>query len=298
MDRRTLRSAGLALLSILALALAAATLSSPVSRRGGGLGEGAPLAGSLPRTGPRIVPDSFGRGLVMLLLAAVLVALLVYGIYYALKNGRRMLAILLAFAALFGLLALLGWAYPRNVPLPPLPHPRLDGTGAEGTGGGTTGPPAPSPPPLALLLAGALVVAVAALLLRRRRARSGTVPSDSDGEGDEESEAAAMARAAGAAADRIDAGGDVGNEVYRAWREMTDLLSLPSPRARTPGEFADAAVAAGMDADDVRELTRLFEDVRYGDDEPTPAMERRAGDVLRRIEETYAAADADAEGDA
>jgi hypothetical protein len=43
-----------------------------------------------------------------------------------------------------------------------------------------------------------------------------------------------------------------------------------------------------MQPDDVRELTDLFEEVRYGDREVTAERERRATDALRRIEESYA----------
>jgi len=74
-----------------------------------------------------------------------------------------------------------------------------------------------------------------------------------------------LAAAAGRAADRLEAhNADVDNEVYRAWWEMTSMLDVADPDSATPGEFADAAVAAGMGEDDVAELTRLFEEVRYG----------------------------------
>jgi hypothetical protein len=42
-----------------------------------------------------------------------------------------------------------------------------------------------------------------------------------------------------------------------------------------------------MAPDDVRELTRLFERVRYGGESATAAREERAVQVLRRIESTY-----------
>jgi hypothetical protein len=75
-----------------------------------------------------------------------------------------------------------------------------------------------------------------------------------------------LAAAAGRAADRLEAhNADVDNEVYRAWWEMTSLLDVADPDTATPGEFADAAVAAGMGEDDVADLTRLFEEVRYGE---------------------------------
>lgn len=51
---------------------------------------------------------------------------------------------------------------------------------------------------------------------------------------------------------------------------------------------ADVAIEAGMEPRDVEKLTRLFEDVRYGDAPVSAARERQATDALRRIESTYA----------
>lgn len=98
-------------------------------------------------------------------------------------------------------------------------------------------------------------------------------------------------RVAERAADRIEADADVDNEVYRAWREMTELLDVDRPESSTPAEFADAAVEAGVAADDVRELTAVFEEVRYGGAEVTDDRERRAVEALRRIADGYAEAD-------
>jgi hypothetical protein len=115
-------------------------------------------------------------------------------------------------------------------------------------------------------------------------------PSEDDAPDADESTAAtaAVGRAAGRAADRIEDEAAVDNEVYRAWAEMTDLLDVPDPETSTPREFQAAAVDAGMAADDVRELTRLFETVRYGGAEPDGEAEERAVAVLRRIETAYA----------
>jgi hypothetical protein len=98
----------------------------------------------------------------------------------------------------------------------------------------------------------------------------------------------ALGRAAGRAADRIETGTGADNEVYRAWVEMTRHLDVDHPESSTAAEFAAAAVDAGLDPDDVDELTRQFEAVRYGGDEPTTERERRAIEALRRIEAEYA----------
>ena len=138
---------------------------------------------------------------------------------------------------------------------------------------------------LILLVAVALAVTGAALLVGRRDA------------GDDEPTAApasdapeTIGRVAGTAADRIDddeESVDAGNEVYRAWREMTASLDVESPETTTPREFQRAAVEAGMGPEDVSALTSLFESVRYGGLDPTEESEQRAVETLRRIEANY-----------
>jgi hypothetical protein len=106
---------------------------------------------------------------------------------------------------------------------------------------------------------------------------------------------AAVARAAGRAADRIAGDAAVDNEVFRAWAAMTDALDLESPETVTPAAFEAAAVDAGMTPDDVAELRRLFEEVRYGGQSPSDERERQAVSALRRIEDEYGDLDANAE---
>jgi hypothetical protein len=96
-----------------------------------------------------------------------------------------------------------------------------------------------------------------------------------------------FAEAAGRAADRIEEhNADVDNAVYRAWVEMTDLLDVDKPEMYTPGEFADTAVSLGMAEDDVNELTRLFNEVRYGGRDAS-TREDQALEILRNIEAEY-----------
>lgn len=99
---------------------------------------------------------------------------------------------------------------------------------------------------------------------------------------------AEIAAAAGEAAAEIAEESDSQNGVYRAWARMAEPLDVEHPEASTPGEFADAALAAGLDADNVSELTRLFESVRYGTTPVTSEHEKRARAVLGRIERDYA----------
>ncbi|WP_290816202.1 DUF4129 domain-containing protein [Halovivax sp.] len=102
-------------------------------------------------------------------------------------------------------------------------------------------------------------------------------------------EVAGIADAAGRAVDRITESdpGELDNEIYRAWLEMTKLLDVDRPATCTPGEFADAAVDAGLERHHVEELTGLFEEVRYGAAETTRIREDRAVQTLERIENAY-----------
>lgn len=152
--------------------------------------------------------------------------------------------------------------------------------------------------PLALLAAFGLVAVVLVGAIARFSDSEESVPAPTVGDGTTGGDSegvSAVGEAAGRAADRIDDGdADVENAVYRAWREMTGALDVDAPATTTPEEFADAAVAAGMDDADVRELTWLFEEVRYGDASVTEERERRARDALRRIESAYAGVESDA----
>lgn len=286
-DRSTAGSALIALLGIVALALVAATLTSTVTPERGGIGVGAPGGGSgdgpgvLPQPAPQDPPEPitipFLTELLMAFVAVVTIAMLVYLFLYRREVFRVAVVAAVFLGVLFLLVRLLSAIAPSL--------PKLGGGGGllGGSGGVGSGSGASSPPLVALLLLG-LVVVGAALAFRTAG------DADAEPEDDETSpEAAAVGEAAGRAADRLerdDVG--VGNAVYRAWHEMTELLDVADPETTTPGEFAAAAVDAGMDRDDVTELTRLFEDVRYGGYEPTDADERRALAVLRRVEGAYA----------
>lgn len=139
----------------------------------------------------------------------------------------------------------------------------------------------------------ALVVAAVALFRSTDDEQAVTLPDEQN----EEPEMSDFARAAGRAADRIEEhNADVDNSVYRAWHEMTALLDVASPETSTAGEFADAAVDFGLDEEDVSELTRLFEEVRYGDKDAS-VREDRAVDILRRFEAEYENAGADDGGE-
>lgn len=137
-----------------------------------------------------------------------------------------------------------------------------------------------------LILVGILAVRVAIRSAGRGVERAG----DDDETHDEQSDAGTIAdigRVAGRAADHIDES-DPDNAVYQAWLEMTRLLDVDDQRTTTPGEFATAAVDAGMARDDVERLTAAFEGVRYGGADPSAEREQEARAALRRIEAAYA----------
>lgn len=308
MSRRTLllRLAGAAV-GIVAIAFAAATIDDPIETGGdggaGGDGEG---GASPPAEQPVDDPVSaveipaFLEYLV--LLAVVILAVVVA--WYMINHRRRavkMIAALLVFslvvlAAVYALSAFdpsFGAAEPPEQP----PPPENETGGDPGEGDGETRVDTTPIGSLLLALGAVAAVFVGALALSRRDTGSPDGEETLVDEDDEPTEeATAVGTAAGRAAERIETGSeDVDNEVYRAWREMTGPLEVERPETSTPREFADSAVEAGLEREDVDDLTRLFEDVRYGHRETTDVEERRAIEILRRIEAEYGE-DADENG--
>lgn len=311
-----------ALVAILALALAAATLNSAVDPRGsfgtggeGGLGDGSGL-GKGSGEGDAEATPSIGVGRLggvipviplpcfpwlnspQFLLAVVVVGAAGLAWLYRRDGAWTPIAVLMAFTPpLFLVHSLLTACREADELLLSLPggnrtanfSAAFEFAAGQGGGGAASG----GRPLLSLALLGllgiALLVAVATLFYSTR---DDVPPSTPEEEVEPEPERmAAIGRVAGRAADRIEADADADNAVFRAWKEMTDYLDVPNPNASTPVEFADAAVRAGMAREDVEELTTLFEAVRYGAAPPTEEREARAVAALRRIEDTYAGAD-------
>ncbi|MFB6127924.1 MAG: DUF4129 domain-containing protein [Halolamina sp.] len=315
MNRDLARTLVLALLAVLALSVAAATLTETVSvGDGSGLGSGSGSgfdSGSDGASGPDADsnPDGISGQLRLglclpwlrqpLVQAALLAGLLAAGgvAWYASDAFLVGLSIFFMAGIPVGLIYFLlatcpGPSEPFRIGLP-MQNGSLGATtptpgGGGGSGDQTVETVAQPEVALFLLLAVAVVVAVALLVV-------GTGSDEPETETEvlepPEPDVAAAARAAGAAADRIGDAGDVENEVFQAWREMTTHLDVADPETATPAEFADAAVDAGMARRDVAELTEVFEAVRYGGREPTADRVDRAVGALRRIESTYADAD-------
>ena len=305
MDRDRVLPLALALLAVVALALAAATLDSAIvaddagpggdgSGVGGNDGNAADEpAGGTDAAADRSLAGAAGTSAPLCLPAlreppALLVGgLLFAGLFAVVYRSTRSTAAGTAVCGAVGLPVGLLWVglascgSAGDVVPPPGGAVGEDLLPAGGGSDGAAGAVSSSTPLIALFVAVAVAVVLVALLATGSDERAADGTADPD-EGEEP--AAAVSRVAAAAADRIaDGDADAENEVYRAWRRMTERLDVASPETTTPREFRRAAVEAGMDREDVAALTRLFESVRYGDREPTDDRERRAVETLRRL---------------
>jgi len=311
-DRRTLVTAALALLAVLALGVAAATLDSATTSAAGGFGAGSEpddagigadsdgavdLGGDEPSEEARVrmnvcVEFLTRPGVQLALLAGV--GLFLASMYRTTRSW--LISGLFVASALFPLgvlyLALVSCgASPTAVAIgaaeSAAENSSLLPAGGGSSGANAAGEALSAPTALVGLL---LVVAILGSVLLLF-VSTGDDEDELAGEGPEppapERRRAVGARA-GEAADRLESDADLENEVYRAWREMTGALAVDNPRSTTPAEFAAAAVDAGMAREDVTTLTEAFEAVRYGDEPATAEREREAVAALRRIEETYA----------
>lgn len=312
MNRESARPVVIALLCVLAIGLAASTLTSPVETDAGGTG----LGGAQDDAGVDDDDDEnssiglddgendrFNISVGEIPIPTFCLEFLndprvIFGIVAAFALAAyvayRRVGILGSVAVVFGLgiptmllHALFSSCERRtgewNVELPNATRLPAGGSGGLDPGS-TTAPSTPS-----ILLTALLGVTLLAALVLLVKSTGGETPETADPEPTPDHDVqVAVGRAAGAAADRLESSGDLDNEVYRAWREMTRHLDVPRPESSTPVEFAAAAVEAGMAREDVADLTRLFEEVRYGDRPATPEREERALAALRRIEEGYA----------
>jgi len=266
-----------AVLGVIALAAAAGGL--PVATPDGGEGTGA----AAPETGaPSSAPTAPELGGVPSVVVAVLVLAALAALVWTVVRGdppARIAVVVVALALFVGLAALLdtlarGGAVPAGGFDTGLATGGSDGGSADGGGGLAV-------PPLLLAVAAFVAVALPAALFVLTRASDETAATADEAVGGR----AAIARAAGRAADRIEGNERaLDNEVYRCWQEMTTPLEPTNPATTTPAEFERTAVDRGVDPDDARELTAMFERVRYGDRSPTDDDERRAVELLRRIE--------------
>lgn len=292
MDRNSMVAALVAGLGVISLAIVAATLED--RRDFSGTGDGTDGNGFDFGGEDEISPSDYELTIPFLeeFLYLILLLIVLVGIIYMAQNHREALGILVAMAIFLGLLFFLVEHITVTPPEPMEPEnlsPADQLEPAENESGDS--PEQINWLPIMVfigLLSLVLVVAVG-LSFRKSGLTAGTTDDDSHSEsGTPDVMAAEIGDAAGRAADRLEDEDAFANEVFRAWAEMTSLLEFDNPSAATPGDFAEAASAAGLDDRDVRDLTTLFEDVRYGDRAPTAEREEQAIALLRRIERTYA----------
>jgi hypothetical protein len=100
-----------------------------------------------------------------------------------------------------------------------------------------------------------------------------------------------LAGEAQAALADLQAGGDLADTVLRCYAEMSRILSeqrgLERPRDMTAREFERDLAAAGLRDEHIRQLTRLFERVRYGARRADVHEEYEAAACLTAIVQAY-----------
>jgi len=289
MSRQRLGLVLVLFLTVAGLGLAATTVDRVESGDGG-----AGVGGLGDSSGVQSGDDQRLLAVIVVALAVAVLASTVYTLYQG-AFPWEYAAVILVCAGIVLLLVLASQVLVSEGSAPE-PTGQLDGTPDPPESGATptarlrpgAADAGDSSPPLTL---GALfaVLLVGALALVWFSTGREPAPEPSEEEPDAQQ---AVAAAAGRAADELDES-TLENAVYRAWREMTDALDVPDPETTTPAEFEDVAVDAGLDREDVRTLTDLFREVRYGGADPTPEREQRAREALRRVEETYAAGDSE-----
>ena len=300
-----------ALVCIVGLALAAATVSTPTGAPSGeGPGSGSGGADEPDRESePASEPGGGGLPDILLYAGAVIFALTALTALYLLAKTLNLRTIVVAAVAIAIIIvvgslllsAILELDVDSSAEREGEPTETSEPGGGEGGDGGGGRTPVETPTqdsdiPIALL--GAFGVFALLLVVAIYRYSGTDVDIDtrsvSDVEETTTDSVQAVGEAAGRAAERLEDDAETTeNTIYRAWREMTDALEVDRPRTTTPEEFADVAIDAGMAPDDVRELTWLFEEVRYGDVAVTDEREQRAREALRRIQETYAGGESD-----
>ena len=311
---RNVRALAIALLCVLAVSLAAATLANPQHPAGSGGGSSGPAMDQNGRasddgdggdSGTEVEQQNNPGGNPVFSIRCIPFLLspafgVLAGTFYlavgAFLYRRDGLVPAIAVLFLLTLLAFPLWTFFTGCGTQLSPSqssgivPELNNeTSPSQEAGGSSGTDSVFDPPMVLAVLGVVVVLLAAVAFRATgddEPPEETRIDDQTADTDEEV-LGALGDVAGDAADRIDDAVDVENEVYRAWREMTTYLDVENPESSTPAEFAAAAEAVGMDDAHVAELTDLFREVRYGGADANEDREQRAVDALRDIEATY-----------
>lgn len=152
-----------------------------------------------------------------------------------------------------------------------------------------------NPPPWSLALAAGaislLVLALGAFLVIRWLAFHKVVEQRRSELSDLEAEQQAIAEQAAKTASRIRQGKPLQGEVIRCYQEMDRLLSRRrsiKPTYLTAREFANSLGELGIQTEHIRQLTELFELVRYGERDDR-SMAHQALVCLDRLQSEYGA---------
>ncbi|GGL63525.1 DUF4129 domain-containing protein [Halocalculus aciditolerans] len=314
------RAVAVAVVCVVAIGLAAATLPNPDTLAGSGAGVGGGSGGGIGNGSATGAGDAGGPPVVgsfsgsmqslavcypvlttpgFLLGALAVVALVLFVVARrtdALVAGVLLLVFSVPSVLLYSFLTACTFEPSSKQEPAQAPPPGINLTGGGGGGGGGADAAVQATLSTPVLVALALVVVGAVVFVLRNATGDDTEPEALADAPESENDLHAVGRAAGDAADRIESGTNVDNEVYRAWRELTDRLDVDDPATTTAAEFADAARDAGMRSEDVTALTDVFREVRYGGANPeADDREARAVDALRAIEAEYAEASRDAD---
>jgi Tfp pilus assembly protein FimT len=288
-NERTLTVAVIAVLAVLAVGLAAATLSSTVSTESDGVSGNESTSAVINFQQPTVqetngsisVPSYVGTPVRALLLTGLLLST-VYVARYWRRYLLQFAGVLVLGLVLYGLLLV-------DFDLSGL----VSGGSGEGRLGGNLfgdgdGANTGTLPTTGFALLSVVGVLALAVVVYRLQFSNRTSASGDSATEIEPNRTGATTQGSAQTAARSDAAlhldDSVENEVYRAWQEMVEHLDVSDPNSTTPGEFERAAVDAGMQHEDVAALTRLFEDVRYGDNDPTDSREQQARELRRRID--------------
>jgi hypothetical protein len=141
-------------------------------------------------------------------------------------------------------------------------------------------PPPPSPPSDEFVLVASLAIVVIGVIFAIWLGRRWLFPPRS-------SALTQIAEEADRARDALAGGGALEDVVIRSYRQMNKIVAesreLHRPLSATPREFEDTLAGAGLPFGPLDDLTRLFEQVRYGGFVTGPAERQTAINSLTAI---------------
>lgn len=282
-------------LAVVSLGAAGASIESDGSGGGDtGLGEGSGSGLGEGQSGfvsPRDLPAFFDGGILATIIGVIAIAGLLVGIvglvlgliYWDLEEVRafakKILGQLAVLVGLVGVMYIIVQGY-LSLPRGGGSTGALGESAAEGAGSVSSSTGFDLPLVFGAL---ALVVVLAVLALYLGQADDGdaesgraAAPPDEDGYDGGGNPGGASARSSPIGSVPAD------NDVYRSWIALADAAGANVHRD-SPEQVAERAVSTGVNEEPVREITSLFEAVRYGDRGATESMERRARSARERV---------------